>query len=368
MKVLFLITSGTMGGLERHVQCLAQSLPKDVESLICVTGQDGSASEAMRDAGLNVIVLGCLSGHDVRLLPRFHKVMKDFKPDVVHAHSTALLASFYLKWFSCVPLIQSLHTPAVHQTIKDWIFNLIAKTPNYYLPVSAETWKGYQRIYPKAKGEVLFNPLLLRALPVKDHQYIRRELSLADDAPILGAVGRLSPQKNWLGFLEVAYRLLVQNERMHAVAVGDGPQKDEMHAHWVALTRGKTNVEVRLHWLGNRQDAKQIIGGMDVFLFMSHHEELPTVLLEAFGMQTPVVGQLPVGGAKEVLALSDRQSAWLMEEPNIDAIVSNVQTVLANPEQAKQMTDAGREILEKNFDAKKICEEQLMNVYRNILV
>ncbi len=368
MKVLFLISSGRMGGLERHVQCLAQSLPKEVESLICATGQDGAATEAMRAVGLNVVALGCSSGHDVRLLPRFHKVMRDFKPDVVHGHSTALLASFYLKWFSRVPLIQSLHMPAGNRTLKNRIFDKIAKRTDYYLPVSAETWKGYQRIYPTAKGEVMFNPLLLDSIPKKDRHYIRRELGLADDVRIVGAVGRLSYQKNWPAFLEVGIRLLKQSDRIHLVAVGEGPDAQDLRMKWDELTRDCPMNRERLHWLGNRQDAKQLFGGMDIFLFMSHHEELPTVLLEAFGMQTPVVGRLPVGGAKEVLALSNQQSAWLIEEPNVEVIAENVQTVLADPTRAKSMTETGREILEKYFDAKKICEEQLMTVYRNILV
>ncbi len=356
-----------MGGLERHVQCLAQSLPKDVEALICVSGRDGLASEAMREAGLEVVVLGGTSGHDPRVFWRFHKVMRAFRPDVVHAHSLALFASLYLKWFSKVPLIMSLHTPAGNRTTKDWLYQLFAKRPEYYLPVSAETWKGYQRIFPKAKGEVLFNPLLRSAIPEKDEGYVRRELGLPGDAPLVGAIGRFSPQKNWLGFLEVARLLLTRNEQMHMVAVGDGPQWKEMRATWEAMTQGREEMAQRLHWLGNRQDAKLLMGGMDVFLFLSHHEELPTVLLEAFAMKTPVVGNLPYGGTKEVLALSDYESAWLVATFDAEQVAQHTETVLRDKARAQAMVTTGRQILETHFDAEKICYNQLINVYHKVI-
>ncbi len=356
-----------MGGLERHVQCLAQSLPKEVESLICVTGCDGAASEAMRDAGLNVVTLGCSSGHDLRLLPRFRRVMKEFKPDVVHGHSVALLASVYLKWRSTVPLIQSLHTPASTRTLKDRLFDWIAKKPDYFLPVSAETWKGYKKLYPTTQGEVLFNPLFLSAIPTKDSDYVRRELGLSADVPLIGMVGRMSPPKNWFGFLDVSLGLLSRNEMLHVVAVGDGPQHDEIHAKWREMTQGRSFISDRLHFLGNRQDAKQLIGGMDVFLFLSHHEELPTVLLEAFGMRTPVVGNLPVGGTKEVLALSTKESAWLVEAYDRETIMRNTEVVLADKGRADSMTQEGCGILETHFDAQKICSEQLMDIYRKVM-
>lgn len=367
MKILFLILSGKMGGLERHVQCLAQSLPKSVETLICVVGPDGSASLAMREAGLNVVTLGCMSGHDVRLFPRFHRVMKTFKPDVVHSHSISLFASCYLKWFSNVPLIQSLHTPAEHRTWKDRVISMVAKTPDYFLPVSAETWKGYQKIFPKAKGEELFNPLRLEELPEKDGDCLRRELGLERCNPIVGAVGRMSHPKNWFAFLDVSLRLLFNDPKLHMVAVGDGPQEAELHTKWEQMTKSNLPVRARLHWLGNRQDAKRLIGGMDVFLFLSHHEELPTVLLEAFGMRTPVVGFLPRGGTKEVLALSEKESAWLIEEQDANAAADNVLAILKDSAHAEAMVCAGHEIVTKHFDAGKICCGQLMNVYRRIV-
>ncbi len=355
-----------MGGLERHVQCLAQALPKDVASLICVTGQDGAASEAMREAGLRVVVLGGRSGHDPRLFWRFRKVMRDFRPDVVHAHSLALFASVYLKWCSRVPLIMSLHTPAEHRTMKDGVYRLFAKRPAYYLPVSAETWRGYQKVFPEAKGEVLFNPLLRASIPPKDAGYVRRELGLPDDVPVVGAIGRFSPPKNWFGFLDVAQRLLSRNARMHMVAVGDGPQWADVRAKWDEMTQGQCELAQRLHWLGNRQDAKPLMGGMDVFLFLSHHEELPTVLLEAFAMKTPVVGNLPRGGTKEVLALNDKESAWLLAAFDAEQIARNVETLLCDKARAQSMVDTGRAILEAHFDAETICHTQLMDVYQRV--
>ncbi len=356
-----------MGGLERHVQCLVQSLPQEVESLICITGYDGPTSDTMREAGLNVVTLGCSCGHDLLLLPRFHKILRDFRPDIIHGHSSAFLVLMYLRYFSNLPLIQSLHVPADKKTFRGILWRTFTKKPDFYLPVSAETWKGYKQICPNLKGEVLFNPLLLNTLPQKDSSYIRQQLGLADEVPIVGAVGRFAPKKNWTSFLNISYKLLSQNAKLHIIAVGDGPNKDEIYSKWLKMTYDKEVIAQRLHWLGNRQDARQLIGGMDVFLLLSRHEEMPTVLLEAFGMKTPVVGFLPRGGTKEVLALSERESALLIKERHIDAVVKNIQIILDDKWRAQSMVEEGQKILGTYFDSEKICRNQLLPIYKKVI-
>ncbi len=367
MKVLYLIATGNLGGIERHVQTLAITLSGDVEALICVLRKEGPATEAMRKAGLNVVTLDGRSGHDLKILPKFHKIVKEFKPDIVHEHETSILISLYLKFFTKVPLLSSIHLPsACFGRFGNRLIYTIGKRPNYYLPVSKATWDDFKEIYPKAKGEVLYNPLSVSELPEKKRNYLRDELGVSEETPIVGMVGRMVYQKNWEIFLQVSCKLLSQRPELHMVAVGDGAGRLKYQREWSRISSDKADIKDRLHWLGNREDAKELIGSMDLFLMVSHHKELPTTLLEAFAMKTPVAGFLPRGGTKEVLALSDNMSAWLIDEQNVDKVVENVEAVLRDKKLADKMVCTGREILVNHFDAEKICREQLLPIYNQL--
>ena len=95
MRVLYLINAGIMGGRERHVMTLVKSLPKEIVYCVCATSP-GEATDAMLEQGQNVCVLGGRNGHDLRIVPRFIQLMREFRPDIVHAHSMPFLASVVL--------------------------------------------------------------------------------------------------------------------------------------------------------------------------------------------------------------------------------------------------------------------------------
>ena len=362
MRVLYLINAGIMGGRERHVLTLVKSLPKGVEHCICAVS-GGEATDAMRDAGLNVKVLGGRSGHDIRIVSRFIRLLREFRPDVVHAHSAAFLPYVVLKWFRRIPLIQSIHGPSntgeecearkksLKWKLKLFMSGLFERKPEYYLPVSKATWDDFKIASPDAQGEVFFNALNLAGLP---------KAAMKDERgrKIVGMVGRNAPPKDWPSFCRVAAIVSKLRDDIEFWGVGaDEP--------WAKENVGDDAKYVR--WFGSRQDARDLIAQMDVFLLTSKYEQLPTTLLESFAIGVPVVGFLPEGGTKEVLELSDKTSALLLPDRDCQHLAEELIRVVDDKKLREQMAAEGRNIVTRRFDMKELCVTQLMGIYDRIL-
>ena len=361
MKVLYLINAGIMGGRERHVLTLVKSLPKGVEHCVCAVS-GGAATDAMREAGLNVKVLGGRSGHDIRIVTRFIRLLRAFRPDVVHAHSSAFLPYVVLNCFRGVPLIQSIHGPSasgkeyearaksLKWKVKTFASRLFERKPDYYLPVSNATWDDFKTVHPCAKGEVFFNALNLDKLPKAKKDISQRKI-------VVGMVGRMADVKDWPSFSRVASIVANKRHDVEFWAVG-------ADMCWARENGCETD---NVKWLGLRQDAQDLISKMDVYVITSKSEQLPTTLLEAFAIGVPVVGFMPEGGTKEVVALSEKKSALLLPERDCQHLADELVRVIDDKKLRTSMIEEGRNIVAKHFDMRKLCATQLMGIYERII-
>ena len=145
MRILY-ISDRQDGGILKHVRCLRECLPPEVETF--EIGKSGNEEFAGRD------------GHDIKEVWQICRVIKTFKPDIVHFHIPALMMAMYVRLFTKLPIIRSWHTPTVgKEGLKDKIMRWLLGSRCYYLPVSGATWDGLKRWAPRISGEVFYNPL-----------------------------------------------------------------------------------------------------------------------------------------------------------------------------------------------------------------
>ncbi|MGN0990317.1 MAG: glycosyltransferase family 1 protein [Candidatus Ventricola sp.] len=105
---------------------------------------------------------------------------------------------------------------------------------------------------------------------------IRRSLHIAENAFVVGHVGRFSPVKNHAFLLDVFDQLRRENERAVLLLVGDGDLRSSMEEK--AKTMG---LEDHVLFTGVRNDVCDLMQAMDVFVFPSLYEGLPVSLVEA---------------------------------------------------------------------------------------
>lgn len=131
------------------------------------------------------------------------------------------------------------------------------------------------------------------------HQWLRETLGLPPEAPVVGTVGRLAPEKDQAMFVAAVAEACAACPDLHAVIVGDGVLRETLAAD--VRARG---LDGRVHLLGERRDSRRLIAGLDLFVLTSHIEGFANVLLEAAFLGVPAIATR-VGGAVDLLHEGD---------------------------------------------------------------
>jgi glycosyltransferase involved in cell wall biosynthesis len=183
----------------------------------------------------------------------------------------------------------------------------------------------------------------------------KARLGIPADRKVVGAVGRLAPQKAPQVFVQAATRVADEVPETLFVWVGSGPLEAEVEA--LARTAG---VPVRL--LGHREDVWEVMRAFDVFVLPSEYEGLSFSLLEAMALALPVV-VTDVVGTRD--AVDDRGSGLVVPANTPSAMANAVLSLLRDPQRARRLAIAGRQkaaaefSLERMLDSHQVLYEEL---------
>lgn len=200
---------------------------------------------------------------------------------------------------------------------------LIGRSTEAVQVARGKGYSGPAEALPNAADVSLFN--------IKDRDASRAALGLAGvtpDSKVLGYVGRLVSAKG-LSDLWAAMRQLPAD--VHAVVVGEGPERDR----WVAATNAP-GLKGRVHWLGRRplEDLPGVVNAMDALVLPSRtttswKEQFGRVLIEAEACGVPAIGSNS-GAIGEVIGDASRVFA----ERDPASLAAVAQAVLSNPQWA----------------------------------
>jgi glycosyltransferase involved in cell wall biosynthesis len=137
---------------------------------------------------------------------------------------------------------------------------------------------------------------------------------------IVGAAGRLSPEKGFDQLVEAAGLVLRQDPDVGFVQFGDGPLRETLARH-IELK----GLRDRFQLVGFRADIAQFLPHLDLMVLPSHTEGLPVVLLEAFAAGVPAVATA-VGGIPEVI--EEGKSGYLVPPGDPPALARRILDVL----------------------------------------
>lgn len=183
----------------------------------------------------------------------------------------------------------------------------------------------------------------------------KSRLGIHADQQVVGAVGRLVPQKAPQAFVQAAMRVADEAPETLFVWVGSGPLEAEVEAR--ARTAG-----IPLRLLGHREDVWEVMRAFDVFVLPSKYEGLSFALLEAMALALPVV-VTDVVGTRDVV---DDQVCGLVVPANAPpAMASAILSLLRDPRRARRLAIAGRQkavaefSLEHMLDSHQALYEEL---------
>jgi starch synthase len=178
------------------------------------------------------------------------------------------------------------------------------------------------------------------------------------DTPYVLFVGRITRQKGIAHLLRAAQDF---DESVPIVLCAASPDTPELGAEVSAAIDDLRKKRPGVHWLNghlDRSDVRQLLSHALVFACPSVYEPLGIVNLEAMGCEAPVVAS-DVGGIPEVVV--DGQTGLLVHYDATDTsafeagFARAINTVIASPQRAREMGQAGRQRAISDFGWDRIA-------------
>lgn len=177
-------------------------------------------------------------------------------------------------------------------------------------------------------------------IPCRSPGEMRSSLGLEQRGPILGIVGRLSPEKGQRVFLEAFRVLLSAFPHALLLLIGDGQERQDMEAF--CRTHG---LEGHVRFTGYVPNVPDYYQLMDLLVIPSFSEGLPNVLLEAMVAGVPILATA-VGGMPEVLS-PDR--GLLVSPGDVPGFAEAAKACLSDREATRERVKRARETVFLRF-------------------
>jgi glycosyltransferase involved in cell wall biosynthesis len=183
---------------------------------------------------------------------------------------------------------------------------------------------------------------------------LRAAWGIAEDAPVVGALCRLSDQKGLDVFLDVAAQVLAVEPRTRFAVVGEGEARLSLENKARALGIGKSVVFPGFHV------PEHALAAFDVYLTTARYEGIQLTLLEAMSSRLPVVGPrigpFPEVVEHEVTGLLPTPGVWVPIAKTLDPglFAAAVIRLLRNPGLRASLGEAARKRIEEAFSLSSV--------------
>lgn len=366
MKVLHIIDHMGLGGEQRVVQDLSFMHGSDVEPVAWSlrSHELPGVTERMAAAGVRYRTFGLAA---INPFPAFgiRRALQETRPDVLHLHLEAstlvgTLAALSLPMPRPLLVASVANDPYRQSRLHRWAGRRLAPFVDLHITHSRGIRDSVLRAYAGLPRRVEVVSLGI------DLGRFRRDL--ADPArvaeyrggaqPVVGAIGRLVPQKAMHVLVDATPALLAAHPGLRVLIVGDGSLRADLEAQAVRL-----GVAHAVRFAGYQEDVVSAYAAMDVFVLPSRDEGFGLVFLEAMAVGVPVVGTRVIGSED---AVEDGVTGLLVPYADPAALAAAVRGVLESPDLARRLRETASERVRRVYSRDQ-CAARVEELYRELL-
>jgi len=290
VRVLHVVPGLERGGTERFLERLLAHLARShaarVRSSVVVLKDEGAIGRALRARGIPVRALALRGLDDVaRALPHRSRIARGARPHVVQGwlavgNATASVVGHAL----AVPVAWNERNSggALPFTWPTALADRLA--PIVPAPVCVVCLSEGARRRARAQRSDVETRVIENGyddarfvFDARARRDVRAERAIDDDAPVVVAVQRFSPEKDPRALTRAFSEVRARLPRAHLLLVGEG--NDARNAALTALVEERDRAHV--HLLGARDDVARVLSAGDVFVSASRAEGVPNALAEA---------------------------------------------------------------------------------------
>jgi glycosyltransferase involved in cell wall biosynthesis len=364
LRLLLVIPTLVRGGAEKQLTLLATGLPRErFDVHVAVLTRSGPYEDALRVADVPVTVIGKRWKVDPGSYFRLKGLIQKLRPDLVHTWLFA--ANAYGRQAALAAGVR--HIVAGERCVDPWkttlhlaIDRALAKRTNKIVTNSSGVVDFYAgRGIAAEKFVVIPNGIAAEpaANPLSRPELLA-ELQLPADARLIGAVGRLWPQKRVKDLIWAADLLKSTRDDTHLLIIGDGPQRWRLERY-----REQNDVADRVHFLGERPDVPRILPHLDALWLASDYEGQSNAILEAMAAGIPVIAT-DIPGNRDLVVPDE--TGYLVPVGDRFEFTRRTHWLLDDDALRQRLGAAGRERIRTQFTVERMIQRHA-ELYRDLV-
>ena len=360
-RVLFLASTGSQGGIERHSVELAAALRGRCVPLWFACPPGSHLDAWCRERDIPTLPFEVRNSGDLGAARRLAGLVRACGVDIVHAHSRRdyVVAVLGVRLARRARLVLHAHMvrplgepPRLAGIFFDWGADAVVAVSG----AVCDRLRHDHR-FPPALVHLIYNGVDLREIAAPgtpqgraQRRQTRQEWGIPDDAPVLGMIGRLDA-KGQSHLLAVAPALAREHPALHLVLIGsEGEPGEQARLTAQAEAAGLAH---RLHFTGPRQDVPALLPALDVLVHLPRDEAFGLALAEAMAAGLPTVAT-NIGGCREVVR--DGVTGLLVPPGDAPALTAALDWLLDPAGGATRRAafgEAGRRVVVKDFSRER---------------
>jgi glycosyltransferase involved in cell wall biosynthesis len=362
-KILLYTDTPQRGGAELQMFLLAKFLDKAKFEpiLVCSNYQElDKWCTNFQGEGIKIYRLNVKSKHDPKHYFQLKKIIKEEKPDILHAHiwNPASGRYAYLVAKSTkIPLIITEHDPFKLTPLKDFFKRKALKYVSKIVAISNNNKKLLSQLYPehKEKITVVHNGLditwwqsqLLRFTD-EDLRHIKEDIfHCKENTLIVTTVAELNDRKGIKYLIKAVPEVAKKYPNVKFIIIGDGPNKSD-YEHLIK----KLDLENHVHLTGRQKEIPKLLKSSNIFLLPSIREGFGMVNLEAMITPLPIIATR-AGGIPEVV--EDGKTGILVNPGSSEELIKALEKLIPDVKLREKLSLAGHERVIQKFDARQMA-------------
>lgn len=363
IKVIHVIWSATIGGIERVVMDLISQQQKntDLNVSLLIAKSEGDLLPHFASLNAEVFTLGLKNGTDISS-SCYRKAKEIFQNnDIIHIHSFNPLVALAAR-NSGKKIIYTEHGNFGVGKKKNWSDSIVVTLLKRFLNSSVDMLvfnsEFTQKLAVHRYGLQSVNKkVIYNGVPPFTPSADKINIPEIKNSFVVGTIARMAGVKR-IDRLLKSYALFSKDKMdCRLYIIGDGPLLQEMKD-----LAAKLGIERTTIFAGYRQDARNCLQLFDVCAFPSEKEAFGLVAIEAYDAGKPVIVFNDSGGLVEIVSPQNKGDVVKDEKEfaeRIETYYNNRTNDFNGVEQEKRKTYA------QNFTIEKM-EKEIYSVYKTI--
>jgi len=372
MRILFVHSPADLYGASRALLRLCSDMRRSGWEVAVVLPEEGALSQRLAKVGVEIFLMPGIAKlerknfataagavrfcravlSDIRAQRR---IIARWRPDVVHTNISIIPSAAVAAKLAGLPHLWHLRETysefpgfwAVYKHIMGAFSTRIVCCSQVTADQLAGSWVG-------RRARIVYNGLSSSefcTFSAADVAAWRRRFA-PEGGPVVGVVGRIRMvRKGQEVFVAAAQQLAAAFPTARFICIGDAYPGNESHVEELRRRAERAGIGHRFEITGDIEDVAAATAALDIAVMPSVvPEPFGNVVMEAMCLGKPVVASSNGGGREQI---EEGVTGFLVPPGDADALARALATLLADPERARAMGEAGRRRFEALFTSDK---------------